>query len=79
MLKFIGNNFRWIAGGFTLTYFSSFGQTYFISASIAEWQSVFSLSHGEIGRLYMFGEIHGYKNDPFTHIAASSICPFANF
>ena len=57
MLKFIGNNFRWIAGGFTLTYFSSFGQTYFISASIAEWQSAFDLSHGEIGRLYMFATL----------------------
>jgi len=57
VLKFIGNNFRWIAGGFTLTYFSSFGQTYFISASIAEWQSAFDLSHGEIGRLYMFATL----------------------
>ena len=57
MLKFIANNFRWIAGGFTLTYFSSFGQTYFISASIAEWQSAFGLSHGEIGRLYMFATL----------------------
>ena len=57
MLKFIRENFRWIAGGFTLTYFSSFGQTYFISASIAEWQSAFSLSHGEIGRLYMFATL----------------------
>jgi len=52
MLKFIGNNCRWIVGGFTLTYFSSFGQTNFISASIAEWQSAFGLSHGEIGRFY---------------------------
>jgi MFS family permease len=57
VLKFIANNFRWIAGGFTLTYFSSFGQTYFISASIAEWQSAFGLSHGEIGRLYMFATL----------------------
>ncbi len=57
MLKFIRDNFRWIAGGFALTYFSSFGQTYFISSSIAEWQSAFSLSHGEIGRLYMFATL----------------------
>jgi MFS family permease len=57
MLKFIRGNFRWIAGGFTLTYFSSFGQTYFISASIAEWQTAFGLGHGEIGRLYMFATL----------------------
>ena len=65
MLKFIGRNFRWIAGGFTLTYFSSFGQTYFISASIAEWQSAFDLSHGEIGRLYMFATLASALCLPF--------------
>jgi MFS family permease len=65
MLKFIGNNFRWIAGGFTLTYFSSFGQTYFISASIAEWRSAFDLSHGEIGRLYMFATLASALCLPF--------------
>jgi len=65
MLKFIGKNIRWIAGGFTLTYFSSFGQTYFISASIAEWQSAFGLSHGEIGRLYMFATLASALCLPF--------------
>lgn len=65
MLKFIGNNFRWLAGGFTLTYFSSFGQTYFISASIAEWRSAFDLSHGEIGRLYMFATLASALCLPF--------------
>ncbi len=43
MLEFIRRNFRWIAGGFMLTYFSSFGQTYFISASVSEWQAAFGL------------------------------------
>lgn len=57
MLPFVKRNFRWIAGGFLLTYFSSFGQTYFISASVAEWQSAFALSHGEFGRLYMFATL----------------------
>ena len=65
MLKFIRNNFRWIAGGFTLTFFSSFGQTYFISASISEWQSAFDLSHGEIGRLYMFATLASALCLPF--------------
>ncbi|MEO0996438.1 MAG: MFS transporter [Pseudomonadota bacterium] len=57
MLSFIKRNFRWIAGGFMLTYFSSFGQTYFISASVSEWQAAFGLSHGEFGRLYMFATL----------------------
>jgi len=65
MLNFIRSNFRWIAGGFALTYFSSFGQTYFISASIAEWQSAFDLSHGEIGRLYMFATLASALCLPF--------------
>ena len=40
-----------------LTYFSSFGQTYFISASVAEWQAAFGLTHGEFGRIYMFATL----------------------
>lgn len=65
MLEFIRANFRWLAGGFTLTYFSCFGQTYYISASIAEWQSAFDLSHGEIGRLYMFATLASAACLPF--------------
>jgi MFS family permease len=57
LLAFISRNFRWVAGGFMLTYFSSFGQTYFISASVSEWQASFGLSHGEFGRLYMFATL----------------------
>ena len=48
-----------------LTYFSSFGQTYFISASVAEWQAAFSLSHGEFGRLYMFATLASALCLPF--------------
>ncbi|MEM7763846.1 MAG: MFS transporter [Pseudomonadota bacterium] len=57
MLQFIRQNFRWLLGGFVLTFFSSFGQTYFIAASIGEWQGQFGLSHGEIGRLYMLATL----------------------
>ena len=53
MISFLKQNFRWIAGGFLLTFLSSFGQTFFISASVGEWQMAFDLSHGEFGRLYM--------------------------
>ena len=65
MQTFIKRNFRWIAGGFALTYFSSFGQTYFISASIAEWQAAFGLSHGEFGRLYMYATLGSAACLPF--------------
>ncbi|NNF40269.1 MAG: MFS transporter [Woeseiaceae bacterium] len=66
MLKFLKENYRWIAGGFLLTYFSSFGQTFFISGSISEWRAAFDLSHGDFGRLYMFATL------------ASALClPFA--
>ena len=57
LYEFLKNNFRWIAGGFLLTYFSSFGQTFFVSASVGEWQSTFDLSHGEFGRLYMLATL----------------------
>ncbi|MGI9307786.1 MAG: MFS transporter [Gammaproteobacteria bacterium] len=57
MFAFIRENARWLVGGFMLTYFSGIGQTYFISASVAEWQAAFQLSHGEFGRLYMFATL----------------------
>jgi MFS family permease len=57
MIEFLRRNARWLAGGFVLTFCSSVGQTYFISASIAEWQAAFDLSHGEFGRLYMFATL----------------------
>jgi MFS family permease len=66
MLVFLKRNFRWIAGGFMLTYFSSLGQTYFISASVSEWQAAFGLSHGEFGRLYMFATLASAMCLPFV-------------
>ena len=73
MLKFIRENFRWIAGGFVLTFFSSFGQTYFISGSIAEWQAMFNLSHGQIGRIYMFATLGSALCLPFLGRLVDSI------
>lgn len=66
MFSFLKYNYRWIAGGFLLTYCSSFGQTFFVSASIAEWQATFSLSHGEIGRLYMLATLGSAMCLPFV-------------
>ena len=48
-----------------LTYFSGFGQTFFISASIAHWQATFDLSHGEFGRFYMFATLASALCLPF--------------
>jgi MFS family permease len=73
VLFFIKNNFRWIAGGFILTFFSSFGQTYFISGSIAEWQAAFDLSHGEIGRIYMYATLGSAACLPFLGRLVDSI------
>jgi MFS family permease len=81
MQSFIKENFRWIAGGFALTFFSSFGQTYFISASIAEWQAAFGLSHGEFGRLYMYATLGSAACLPVIgrmvdHVAADKMIAF---
>jgi MFS family permease len=48
-----------------LTYFSSFGQTYFISASVAEWRAMFGLTNGEFARIYMFATLASAACIPF--------------
>jgi len=57
MLRFLQENLRWVAGGFLLTYFSSFGQTFFISLSAGHIRSEFGLSHGGFGTLYMIATL----------------------
>jgi sugar phosphate permease len=52
-IRFLVENARWIAGGFLLTFFSSFGQTFFISLSADGIRSEYGLSHGGFGTLYM--------------------------
>lgn len=65
MIGFLTRNIRWIAGGFLLTFFSSFGQTFFISASVAEWQDQFNLTHGGFGRLYMIATLASAMTLPY--------------
>ncbi|MEE2937313.1 MAG: MFS transporter [Planctomycetota bacterium] len=65
MYVFFKQNFRWLVGGFLLTYFSSFGQTFFVSSSVGEWQSEFELSHGQFGRLYMLATLASALCLPF--------------
>lgn len=52
-LNFIIGNARWLFGGFLLTLFSAFGQTYFISLSAGEIRSEYDLSNGQFGVIYM--------------------------
>ena len=51
--SFLLENARWLIGGFMLCFFSSFGQTFFISLSGGYIRSEFGLSNGEFGTLFM--------------------------
>ncbi len=57
MLHFIRSNARWLAGGFLLSFFSSFGQTYFISLSAGEIRAEYGLTNGQWGGLYMMATL----------------------
>lgn len=65
MLGFLKHNARWIAGGFLLTLFSSFGQTFFIGLSGEELRTRFSLSDGEFGLIYMAATLGSALTLPF--------------
>ncbi len=55
--NFIRENARWLAGGFLLTFFSSFGQTFFIGLSGNDLRATFHLSAGGFGWLYMLATL----------------------
>ena len=55
--QFAGANARWLFGGFLLTMFSSFGQTFFISLSTGSIRKAFDLSSGEYGSIYMIATL----------------------
>lgn len=57
MLQFVNRNSRWLAAGFLLSMFSSFGQTFFIGLSGLEFQARFDLTGGEFGLLYMMATL----------------------
>ena len=57
MFAFLKTNARWIAGGFLLTFFSSFGQTFFIGLSGEELRAKFDLTDGEFGLTYMLATL----------------------
>ncbi len=56
-LTFIRENLRWLAGGFLLTFFSSYGQTFFISLSAGHIRDEYGLSNGGWGLLYMIATL----------------------
>lgn len=66
MLKFLIDNVRWIGGGALLTFTSSFGQSFFIGQSGADWQAKFSLTEGEFGGLYMIATLASAACLPFV-------------
>lgn len=56
-LSFVLENRRFLAFGFLMTFFSSFGQTFFISLFGAELRGAFDLGHGEFGTVYMLATL----------------------
>lgn len=65
MIRFLRDNARWISGGFLLTFFSSFGQTFFIGLSGEELRAKFDLTDGEFGGIYMIATIGSALTLPF--------------
>ena len=51
-LSFAWNNRRFLSFGLLLTFFSFFGQSYFIAVFNTEIRAAFALSHGEFGLAY---------------------------
>ena len=54
---FLRANLRWLAGGMLLTFFSSVGQTFFISLFAGQIRSDFALTHGAFGLYYMLATL----------------------
>ncbi len=51
-VRFFSAHRRFLTYGFALTFFSSFGQTFFLSLFSADFRSEFGLTHGSFGSLY---------------------------
>ncbi|MBC6717522.1 MULTISPECIES: MFS transporter [Aurantimonas] len=64
-LTFIGTNARWLGGGFLLCFFSSFGQTFFVSLSNGDIRRDYDLTNGEFGMIYMLATLASAATLPF--------------
>ncbi len=74
--SFLSQNLRWLLGGFLLTFFSSFGQTFFISLSGGAIREEYGLTNGEFGLTYMVATLGSALTLPFLgkivdHISVS--------
>ena len=54
---FLVKNARWLSGGMLLSFFSSVGQTFFISLFAGQIRTEFQLSHGGFGFVYMLATL----------------------
>jgi len=63
--RFLKRNLRWLAGGFLLTLFSSFGQTFFIALSTGHIRKDFDLTSGEYGSIFMVATLASAITLPF--------------
>ncbi len=63
--RFLAENARWLMGGFLLTFFSSFGQTFFISLSGGAIIKEYGLTNGSWGLLYMIATLGSALTLPF--------------
>ncbi len=62
---FVKDNARWLGGGFLLTLFSSFGQTFYIGLSGNDLRETFGLSGGAFGALYMVATLASAASLPW--------------
>lgn len=72
---FLFENARWLAGGFLLTFFSSYGQTFFIALSAGDIRLEYGLSHGGFGGLYMVATIASAATLPFLGQIVDRLSP----
>lgn len=56
-LRFITRNGRFLAFGFLATFFSGFGQTFFVGVFGASFRDEFGLGHGGFGTVYSLGTL----------------------
>ena len=55
--KDLRGEWRWLSSGFLLTFFSGFGQTYYIALFAGHLKTELTLSDGGFGSLYMLGTL----------------------
>jgi MFS family permease len=76
-IHFVRDNARWLAGGFLLTFFSSYGQTFFIALSAGDIRFEYGLSHGEFGGLYLLATLASAATLPFLGQIVDRLSPRA--